>query len=89
MGRTACTEPQCLYKGALYLTFLQWTGWLWKCSMIPSRGKRVSLLHSVQTSSGASQAHIQWVPVALSPVVNWQWHVTDHLPESGAEIKNA
>ena len=22
MGRTACTEPQCLYKGALYLTFI-------------------------------------------------------------------
>jgi len=22
MGRKACTEPQCLYKGALYLTFL-------------------------------------------------------------------
>jgi len=21
MGRTACTEPQCLYKGELYLTF--------------------------------------------------------------------
>ena len=21
MGRTACTEPQCLYKGALYLIF--------------------------------------------------------------------
>ena len=21
MGRTACTEPQCLYKGALYLNF--------------------------------------------------------------------
>ena len=21
MGRTACTEPQCLYKGALYVTF--------------------------------------------------------------------
>jgi hypothetical protein len=21
MGRTACTEPQCLYKGALYLSF--------------------------------------------------------------------
>jgi len=20
MGRTACTEPQCLYKGALYIT---------------------------------------------------------------------
>jgi hypothetical protein len=22
MGRTACTEPQCLYKGALYLTYI-------------------------------------------------------------------
>jgi hypothetical protein len=22
MGRTACTEPQCLYKGALYFTCL-------------------------------------------------------------------
>jgi hypothetical protein len=22
MGRTACTDPQCLYKGALYLTFI-------------------------------------------------------------------
>ena len=22
MGRTACTEPLCLYKGALYLYFL-------------------------------------------------------------------
>ena len=25
MGRTACTEPQCLYKGALYLTFTFYT----------------------------------------------------------------
>ena len=23
MGRTACTEPQCLYKGALYLYLLR------------------------------------------------------------------
>jgi len=23
MGRTACTEPQCLYKGALYLLLIQ------------------------------------------------------------------
>jgi hypothetical protein len=22
MGRTACTEPQCLYRGALYLVYL-------------------------------------------------------------------
>jgi hypothetical protein len=24
MGRTACTEPQCLYKGALYLYIALW-----------------------------------------------------------------
>jgi len=24
MGRTACTEPQCLYKGALYLYLQYW-----------------------------------------------------------------
>ena len=31
MGHTACTEPQCLYKGALYLFFtttLQMVGWI-------------------------------------------------------------
>ena len=28
MGRTACTEPQCLYKGALYLTYCK------SCSLI-------------------------------------------------------
>jgi len=26
MGRTACTEPQCLYKGALYLYLSVGTG---------------------------------------------------------------
>ena len=56
--------------------------------MIPSRGRRLSLLHSVQTCSGATQAHIQWVPDALSLGINWPWHVTDHLPQSSAEIKN-
>jgi len=24
VGRTACTEPQCLYKGALYLYLAPW-----------------------------------------------------------------
>jgi len=28
MGRTACTEPQCLYKGDLYLYFFTNSGWL-------------------------------------------------------------
>ena len=33
MGRTACTEPQCLHKGALYLTptlmKVKWRRWSW------------------------------------------------------------
>ena len=24
MGRTACTEPHCVYKGALYLFYFTW-----------------------------------------------------------------
>jgi len=39
MGRTACTEPQCLYKGALYLFYLDsgavcnFSEKQWKCFM--------------------------------------------------------
>jgi len=29
MGLAACTEPQCLYKGALYLFFMRWLSWAW------------------------------------------------------------
>jgi len=28
MGRTACTEPQCLYKGALYFTLVHLVGFI-------------------------------------------------------------
>jgi len=28
MGRTACTEPQCLYKGALYVAYCDSIGML-------------------------------------------------------------
>jgi len=40
MGRTACTEPQCQYKGTLYLTYLLYamyckkTQYPWKCLRI-------------------------------------------------------
>jgi len=33
MGRTACTEPQCLYKGALYFNYM-WRTVLYKLNMI-------------------------------------------------------
>ena len=29
MGRTACTEPQCLYKGALYLYLYLYLQMIW------------------------------------------------------------
>jgi len=32
MGRTACTEPHCLYKGALYLTFQ--VAFIFRCSSL-------------------------------------------------------
>ena len=28
MGRTACTEPQCMYKGALYLALVTGAGYV-------------------------------------------------------------
>jgi hypothetical protein len=33
---------------------------------IPGKGKRFSLLHSVQTGSGAHPGGVQWVPVTVS-----------------------
>ena len=33
MGRTACTEPQCLYEGALYRYLL------WSCWPLPTTGR--------------------------------------------------
>jgi flagellar biosynthesis protein FliQ len=64
MGRTACTEPQCLYKGALYLFYLYLTNCM---QPSPSSKKNTSrssgsweiirilwyqnLHHSIQTAS--------------------------------------
>ena len=37
MGRTACTEPHCLYKGDLYLLILQYNGISTHTSVKPSK----------------------------------------------------
>jgi hypothetical protein len=47
-----------------------------------------SLLYSVQTGSGASQPHIQWVPETLCLGVKRQGRETDHSTPSSAEVKN-
>jgi hypothetical protein len=46
-------------------------------------GRDYSLLHSVQTGSGAES-----VPEALSPGVKRQGREADHSPPSRAEVKN-
>jgi len=38
MGRTACTEPQCLYKGAFYLFFYITLQYLHLRRCLPTRG---------------------------------------------------
>ena len=56
MNRTACTEPQCLYKFALYLLYLWYTVphfflinlWTWLLMLIPYKNEvKTSSLHHV------------------------------------------
>jgi len=50
MGRTACTEPQCLYKGALYLYL-----WSWKSRTIPLLP--LLAVQPVQSLSACTRVH--------------------------------
>jgi len=54
MGRTACTEPQCLYKGALYLYLLHNHFWHSSCTILPLNIKIKT--RSVQTSASNDPA---------------------------------
>jgi hypothetical protein len=47
-----------------------------------------SLLHGVQTGSGATQPPSQWAPGALSSGVKWPACEAVHSPPSSAEIMN-
>jgi hypothetical protein len=55
---------------------------------IPDTGKRFLLPRHVQTSSEAHSASYTWVPWAISSGVKRQRREADHLPISGAKIKN-
>jgi len=68
MGRTACTEPQCLYKGDLYLNFY---------SIIRSVGQSLREDDIVQPS------HYQQIPksqqnVTLRPVLTGNPSIAVH-----------
>jgi hypothetical protein len=55
---------------------------------VPGRTKDVSLLHSVQTRSGAHQASYPVSTGALSPEEERPGREVDHSPPSSVEIKN-
>jgi hypothetical protein len=61
----------------------------WKAGVIiPTGASDLFLLYSVQTGSGPTQPHAQWIPRALSPVLKRSGSGADHSPPSNAEIKN-
>jgi hypothetical protein len=53
-----------------------------------AEARDVSLLHRLQSGSGATQPPIQWVPRSLCPEVKQQECVADRSPPSSAEVKN-
>jgi hypothetical protein len=56
-------------------------------SSIPGRGKRISLLLSVQTGSRAHPASYPIVTGAVLPGGKWQGCEADHSAPSNAEVK--
>jgi hypothetical protein len=55
---------------------------------IPGRARDFSLLHSIQTDSGATHPPIQWVPGDLSPGVKQTGHEAEQWSPSSAKVKN-
>jgi hypothetical protein len=53
---------------------------------IPCRDLIFSLLHSVQTGSGANTAPIQWLPGALPKGIKRPERGADHSPRPNAEV---
>jgi hypothetical protein len=55
---------------------------------IPSRDKILVLSITSRLSVGPTQPPAQWVPGALSLVVQWQVCEADHSPPCSAEVNN-
>jgi len=86
MGRTACTEPQCLYKGVLYLYLYLDTGTVfdfsekqWKCFMrmqtqiIPETKRRNVSLQMTYNQARWNTVHLVWtgpLPVEKTSVAS-------------------
>jgi len=55
---------------------------------IPFKGKRFSLLRSIQTGMEPTQPHIHCTAGAVSSGVKWSERETDHSPPYVADVRN-
>ena len=81
MGRRACTEPHCLYKGALYFTYRI------SDAMCEVSYKPLSdFPHLSKPDLGPTQPPVQWVP-GLSRGKERPGRDADPSPPSSAVVK--
>jgi len=80
MGRTACTQPQCLYNGALYLCLLLYSPYgpysqyrasvpVQRCTLplqIPLIPRRI--IRIVQSLSACTMVHFSFTYTSISPM---------------------
>jgi len=70
MGRTACTEPQCLYKGALYLYLLPLLG-------IKRPGRQADCWNPSSAMVNISQSNFFTLPHLV-----WAWWLSEYWKNS-------
>jgi hypothetical protein len=74
MGRMACTEPQCLYKGALYILFENYAIYeiMWKNILEPER-PQMMVCHMCNACwiPKATSAHSEYVIHTAFPPQRW------------------
>jgi len=67
MGHMACTEPQCLYKGALHLFFYVVIGGIWWCSWLRHYATSRKVVGSI------SDGVIGFFIDLILPATFWLW----------------
>jgi hypothetical protein len=76
MGRTACTEPQCLYKGALYLYLILYIVSL-LLFVVSNKNKSNSGVRNVNTRQKYNfhQSSLKFVTVSKTRLLSWHGSV--------------
>ena len=71
MGHTACTEPQCLYKGALYLFYIRVLYMPWRCLPVWTFIWTYSKALHCMGANCLLQASASLHPVQICPLICW------------------